>query len=247
MVKSKSKKMLKVIYFDEKSASDYIDIFNDGHLNWTTGKDKEKIAKFIAEIEAELGGGFNFLTWMKASLYGKANTSVSSDTKMIIETKITNTILTDYLNIANEDKNIRKFFDIVYAPLNSISLYKIFSPYTIIVPFDQQPIDLEKLNLALDNAKGYYEMLLSNESEPKNVLRFNIQAFRNNYNLSDLTKMKLVYYGVCVGECEKSKLDMAKEFEFTKVLPSAEEIVDGKKSSDKKLKVFDIVLAGIEQ
>lgn len=157
-------------------------------------------------------------------------------------------MLTDYLIIANEDKNIRKFFDLVYAPENSISMYKMYSPYTIIFPKDEIPIDLEKLNEALENARGYYEMLLNSEKIPKTVLRLNSIAFRNNYNLSDLTKMKLVYYGICVGSCDISKLDMSKEFDFSRVSPTAEEVVDGKsRVRDTQLKVYDVVLAGIER
>lgn len=249
MAKSEqARKMIKVVYFDEQSASDYIDIVNGGHLDWSTEKDKEKLAKIIAEIDAEVSGGFNFLTWLKASISGKVSSSYDHEAKTVIGTKITNTLLTDYLKFADEDKNIKKFVDVAYAPENSISLYKMYSPYTIIVPKDESPIDLEKLNEALENARGYYEMLLSSEKTPKNVLRLNSKAFRNSYNLSDLTKMKLVYYGICVGECDTSKLDMAKEFDFSKKLPTAEEIVDGKNSvKEGLLKVYDIVLAGVER
>lgn len=65
-------------------------------------------------------------------------------------------------------------------------------------------------------------------NKTSNVLRLNNKAFRNNYNLSDLTKMKLVYYGIYVGVCDISKLDMSKEFDFSRVSPTAEEVVDGK-------------------
>ncbi len=246
--KARDKKMLKVVYFDEQSASDYIDIANGGHLDWSTEKDKEKLAKIIAEIDAEIGGGFNFLSWIKASISGKIGSSYDQETKTMIGTKITNTLLTDYLTIADEDINIKKFIDVVYAPENSISMYKMYSPYTIIVPKDESPIDLEKLNEALENARGYYEMLLSSEKVPKTILRLNSKAFRNNYNLSDLTKMKLVYYGIYVGVCDISKLDMSKEFDFSKAHPTAEEVLDGKsRLRDAQLKVYDIMLAGIER
>lgn len=242
------KKMIKVVYFDEQSASDYIDIVNGGHLDWSTEEDKEKLAKIIAEIDAEVGGGFKFLTWLKASINGKVNSSYDHEAKTIIGAKLTNTILTDYIALANKDKNIKKFVDVVYASENSISLYKMYSPYTIIVPKDQTPIDLERLNEALEDARGYYEMLLSSEQTPKTLIRLNSKAFRNNYNLSDLTKMKLVYYGIYVGDCDISKLDMSKEFDFSKQSPTAEDVVDGKSTIKKEqLKVYDIILAGVER
>ena len=105
----------------------------------------------------------------------------------------------------------------------------------------------EKLNKALESARGYYEMLLSSESTPKTVLRLNLKAFRNNYNLSDLTKMKLLYYAVKVGECDIDKLDISKEFDLSKNIPTAEDVVgDCKVSTTNKLDVYDVVLAGVK-
>ena len=42
------------------------------------------------------------------------------------------------------------------------------------------PIDMEKLNEAILGERGYYDMLLKTEKERKSVLRFNLQAFKNN-------------------------------------------------------------------
>lgn len=247
MAKKKEEKLIKIVYFDEQAASDYIDIVNGGHLDWSTEEDKEKIAKIIAEIDAEMGHGFNILSWLKASITGNLSGSYNREAKTAIGSKLTNTILTDYISVANNDKNVKKFTDVVYAPENSISLYKMYSPYTIIVPKEDDDIDLEKLNQALESARGYYEMLLSSESTPKTVLRLNLKAFRNNYNLSDLTKMKLLYYAVKVGECDIDKLDMSKEFDLSKNIPTAEDVVgDCKVSTTNKLDVYDVVLAGVK-
>lgn len=236
-----------MVYFDETSARDYIDIVNGGRLDWSTQEDKEKIAKIIAEIDAEMKGGFNFLTWLKAAASAKASGEYDKEAKTAIATKVTNTLLTDYITAASEDNNVRQFSDIVYAPENSMSLYRMYSPYTIIVPRDQVPIDFEKLNEALDNARGYYEMLLRSENPPKSVLRLNMKAFRNNYNLSDLTKMKLKYYAVKVGTCNLENLDMSKEFDFSKKVPTPEDVLRTANSATKdNLVVYDVVLAGVE-
>ena len=245
--KKSAPKMIKVICFDELSARDYIDIVNGGHLDWSTEEDKEKIAKIIAEIDAEVGAGFKFLSWLKASMNGKVGAEYDRETKTAIGTKITNTLLTDYISMAKKDGNIKIFTDVVYAPENSISLYKMYSPYTIIVPKADMPIDLERLNEALENARGYYEMLLSKEIPPKTVLRLNAKAFRNNYNLSDLTKMNLTYYAVKVGTCLPNKFDMAKEFDFSKNAPTAEYVLGGPtETKNDELDVYDVVLAGVE-
>lgn len=248
--KNVERKMIKVVYFDEQSACDYVDITNGGRLDWSTAEDKEKIAKIIAEIDAEISGGFNFFSWLKASMTGKVSSEYDKGTKTAIETKITNTILTDFLSATTMDRNISKFNGLVYAPDNSISLYKMYSPYTIIMPKSEMPIDLERLNEALENARGYYEMLLEHKDKQTVILRFNAKAFRNNYNLSDLTKMNLSYYAVEVGVCDATKLDMSKEFDFSKKLPTAEEVLGVKGyavTTDGVYKVYDVILAGAER
>ena len=63
-------------------------------------------------------------------------------------------------------------------------MYKMFSSYLTIVPKEQMPIDMEKLNQAILGERGYYEMIVDDENK-KSILRFNINAFRNNYNLAD--------------------------------------------------------------
>ena len=64
---------LKVVYFDEDAAQDYIDITNGGRLDWTTEENKEKIAKIIAEIDAK--AQHQTLTWLlpKNSLRHRAS------------------------------------------------------------------------------------------------------------------------------------------------------------------------------
>ena len=152
--------------------------------------------------------------------------------------------------MASKDKNIRQFHnDSVYAPQNSISMYRMYSSYLNIVPKEQIPIDLEGLNNALLGERGYYQMLLSSEQKPSCVLRFNINAFKNDYSLADLSKMNLSYFGVQVGKCTNEQLSLEKEFETSQLnnVPDVKEIVTGNISEPSKqfLKVYDIVLAGV--
>jgi hypothetical protein len=108
---------------------------------------------------------------------------------------------------------------------------------------------MEKLNDALLGERGYYGMLLKTEDTPSSVLRFNINAFKNNYNLADLNKMELVYYGIKVGACKETELTIDKEFDFQKKKAevTAESILDGDaQSHNEELYVYDIVLAGVE-
>ena len=241
---------LKVVYFDEDAAQDYIDITNGGRLDWTTEENKEKIAKIIAEIDAKAQGGFNLFNVIKAALSGEIKADAQGSLSNIVGSTLKNTLLTDYISAASGDSDVKKFgVGGVYAPANSIALYRMYSSYLNIVPKDQLPIDMEKLNDALLGERGYYGMLLKTEDTPSSVLRFNINAFKNNYNLADLSKMELVYYGIKVGACKETELTIDKEFDFQKKKTevTAESILDGDaQSHNEELYVYDIVLAGVE-
>lgn len=241
---------LKVVYFDEDAAQDYIDITNGGRLDWTTEENKEKIAKIIAEIDAKAQGGFNLFNVIKAALSGEIKADAQGSLSNIVGSTLKNTLLTDYISAASGDSDVKKFgVGGVYAPANSIALYRMYSSYLNIVPKDQLPIDMEKLNDALLGERGYYGMLLKTEDTPSSVLRFNINAFKNNYNLADLNKMELVYYGIKVGACKETELTIDKEFDFQKKKAevTAESILDGDaQSHNEELYVYDIVLAGVE-
>lgn len=247
MKKKECPKFIKIVYFDELSAQDYIDVTNGGRLDWTTEENKERAAKILAEIESQAKGGFNIISFLRASISGGINANVSNEVSKLIGASLKNTILTDYITEAHKDSKVKKFQNkSVYAPDNSITMYKMYSSYLNIVPKEEMPIDMEKLNEALLGERGYYTMLIYDESEPKNVLRFNIKAFKNNYSLADLSKMKLTYYGIKVGTCSLKQLDIENEFQFS--YPSeddAESILDGEKQTSNELNVYDVILAGV--
>jgi hypothetical protein len=140
---TEQKKMIKIVYFDEISATDYITIQNGGQIDWSTTENKEKLAKLIAEIDAQAKVGFNWFSAIKASVSGHANVSYDSKTTNLIESTLSNTLLTDYINIASKDKNVHQFHnDGVHAPENSVTMYKMYSSYLNIVPKEQIPIPL---------------------------------------------------------------------------------------------------------
>lgn len=253
MAKNKETKpvFLKIVYFDEYAAQDYLDITHGGRLDWSKEENKKRAAEILAEIEAQAQGGFNILNWIKANISGTVDTTASRGVSKIFDSTIKNTLLTDYIAEASKDSKVYKFDKTgIYAPENSISLYKMYSSYLTIVPKEEMPIDMEKLNEAVLGERGYYGMLLKSENEPKSVLRFNVAAFRNNYSLADLSKMDLTFYGVEVGKCRYSELAIEKEFDFHRTRPevSAEMIVDGASvdETDDVLTVYDVILAGVE-
>lgn len=114
---------------------------------------------------------------------------------------------------------------------------------------DELPVNLAELDSALTSAKGYYELVGQSADGAKRILRFNIQAFRNNYGLVDLGRMRLVFHGIRVGKAAESSLTMQAE-----MAPAAEyapltglDVVDGGLTEPSTiLDVYDVILAGVE-
>jgi hypothetical protein len=250
MSKNKKPRFLKIIYFDETAAQNYLDVENGGRLDWSSEENKKRAAEILTEIEAQASGGFNIISFLKGSISGNADAKASGEIAKLFDSTIKNTLLTDYISKANSDDDIVKFENSgVYAPKNSITIYKMYCSYLNIVPKEELPIDMEKLNDALLGERGYYGMLLKSENKPKSILRFNINAFKNSYNLADLCKMELKYYGVKVGTCKSTELSIDKEFVFEQKTTevTAESILDGNtEETIDELNVYDIVLAGVE-
>ena len=243
---------IKIIYFDEEAAQDYLDIFNGGRKETVDTKTDEKVKEVVASLEGQFGSSFNILQYLKAAISANASGKISNDVNQILVNSFKNTLLTDYIKVINgleEETKIKKFDrSKVYAKENSISMYKAISSYLNIIPQDQMPIDTQKLNEAVLGERGYYEMLLVVDSM-KYVLRFNLKGFRNNYTLADLPKMELSFYGVKVGTCTEKQLEVGSEFATSseKTEPTASSIVDDKCENDEKLDIYDIVLAGVEK
>ena len=165
---------LKIIYFDELAAQDYLDITNGGRLDWSKEDNRKRAAEILTEIEAQAQGGFNILNFIKGSLAGNVDAKASGEVSKLFDSTIKNTLLTDYIKEAYKDERVKKFVKSgVYAPENSISLYKMYSSYLTVVPKDQMPIDMEKLNDAILDLREYLnkDMLTSKIESYKNVLK----------------------------------------------------------------------------
>ena len=171
---------LKIVYFDEAAAQDYVDVTNGGRLDWSTQENKEKIAKIVAEIEAQAKSGFNILNYIKATFQGKVDASASAELTTAFDQTIKNTLLTDYIQAASKDEHVKKFENSgVYAPENSVTLYKMLSSYLTIVPKEEMPIDMEKLNEAILGERGYYDMAKEKIAERE------IERLREDYDIED--------------------------------------------------------------
>lgn len=250
----KTKKMIKIVYFDEGSATDFIYILEGGK---NTDKKEHIVSKATeiavgAELEAKKSSGI--LSIISAKVGATANTDFSREGNTIITKAIENTILTDYLDYTAKDGKpyIRIFSDCKPYPYPlSFAYFKMLTPYLKMTNGQIEVSDGFSLNLALmdealDSGRGYYELMADCAGEVV-VLRFNIKAFRNNYFISDLVKMNLDYHAVEVGTVSIDSLTMQSEFgdrQGKKV--SGFDLIDGDSSIESdEIKVYDVILAGV--
>lgn len=245
------KRMTKVVYFDEESASDYLDITAGGRETATTENIKERAKTSHTDVEAKLVAKLSWLPFLGGSADADAGVGLSAAGRSILSKTLSNTILTDYLEKSRDDESIQQLRRLrVTAPNVSMAFLKMYAPYMIALKTEDAVIDLSRLDEALAGAKGYYELVGENkETAVKCVLRFNIRAFRNNYGLTDLSRMELVFHGVRVGKASEGGLDMQAEMSQISGAESlsAKDILDGTSTTeDALLDVYDIVLAGVE-
>ena len=243
-------KMIKVVYFDEESVSDYLDMVAGGKSASTSEDVRERTKELQGKVEAGLIAKLSWLPFLGASGELSAGAGASAAGKSILSKTLSNTILTDYLAQADGDSRVVQLRGLrVTAPKDSMAYMKMFTPYMVLLKLDDVPFDLARMDEVLADAKGYYELLGEAADGTKCVLRFNIKAFRNNYGLTDLGRMRLVFHGVLVGQASEAALGMKAEMSGSenKMTVTAVELVDGVDTSIKDLlDVYDVMLAGVE-
>ncbi|GLY19940.1 hypothetical protein Kisp01_69540 [Kineosporia sp. NBRC 101677] len=247
------KPMIKIVYFDEESASDYLDITAGGKTASTSQQVKERTTDMHARVETSIAAKFSWLPFLGTSAEVGAGMNASQVGRGILSKTLSNTILTDYLAKVEDSGPIKRLSGLkVTAPQDSMAYMKMYTPYMIIIAKDDElGIDFARLDEALEGAKGYYELLGENAANGnKCVLRFNIKAFRNNYGLTDLGRMRLVFHGVLVGQTSEDELGMQAEMaDDTSTEPvTALTLIDGADLRAEKtlLDVYDVLLAGVE-
>ena len=266
-------KLCKIVYFDEESITDYVQIVAGGELETTTELLKSREGVESQNLEASgkggIGGIFKALLGWEATAKGEVAAGLSFNSNKMVKNIVKNTILTDFLRILDEEDSkkstskasngaIKKFDGyIISAEKDSLSYMVMVSPYLSMlrgaaVPAGEFNIAIDKLENALKNAKGYYEFV-GTKRKSKVILRFNINSFRNGYTISDLLKMNLSIYAIKVGRTTLDMLNVSKELNMDvsiipKDNPSYVEETEPEEqvSGNKVLDVFDVLLAGVE-
>ena len=247
------RKILNVIYFDEEAAIDYITISDGGKaiseiINTEQETDTSKL-----ESETSTGFKIPFFTWFNLQAKIGINSNINNINDGVVKSTLTNTILTDYIKKADTDEKIKKISNYQITPIkDSVSYYKMYTPYMLLIKKElndkiSAEVDITKIDEVLKETKGYYEFLATNGKEQV-IIRFNISSFKNNYKINNILGMNLLLYGVNVGSAEKDDFSIEKEFEQNESKEiTADEILEvtSKAPEHKKLKIYDIVLAGV--
>lgn len=273
--KEQSKSRLcKIVYFDEESVTDYIQIVEGGKLEKTTELLNETKDKGQASIDTKasvgIGGVLKALVGFEIKGSVDAGLETSFNTNQMVKNIVKNTILTDFIDLidelSSEEKDgvqncgaINKFTGYkIYAPKDSLSYVALISPYLSMlkggtnIPAGDFNIAIDKLDNTIKNAKGYYEFV-GNRGEEQVIFRFNIKSFKNNYKTTDLQKMKISIYAIKVGQSTIEKLNFNNEFEIEENFSKKDNPEYEKKkkkvedtSVEKLLDIYDVLLAGVE-
>lgn len=240
--------MIKIVYFDNASAIDYLNIYNGGERVQTKEEIKQNSEELTTKAGISVFAKLSKLPFFGLKTEAGVEASMNLDNNSLVKTTIANTILTDFMGKSKTDDKIKKFKGFkLMAYKNSITFFKMFTPYLKMTKSDFESegvtFDLSKMDESFEEGKGYYEMIAEKEeTQEKYIFRFNIGAFRNNYCLVDLTKMDLEYLAVKVGEVEESMLDINNEIDCNnKQISSAYDIFE----SPNSLEVYDVILSGV--
>lgn len=265
----KLSKLTKVIYFDESSVTDYIQIIEGGQLVKTTellsGDTDNGKAKVAGELSVGISSLFKNLIGIGAKVQTNSELETSFKSETLIKTILQNTILTDFLDIIeNGESHIEVFNNIKIKVIkDSLSYVIMISPYMKMLKGDglnlntdlDLSIDIVKMDDSIKLAKGYFEFegIQNNKSV---ILRFNIDSFKNNYKISDLLKMDLSIYAVPVGKVDRKNITIVSEINAATSddeLSSydnpkyGEDGTDNTTASEDILTVYDVLLAGVAQ
>ena len=267
-------KICKIVYFDEDSVTDYVQIVAGGELENTTELLKSRDAQEAQSVQANgkvgISGIFKALLGWEAGASADVSAGLSFNSSKMVKNIVKNTILTDFLKTIEDVSQgrtnsrlpkgtIKQFKGYkISAVEDSLSYMVMVSPYLSMlksgssIPAGEFNIAVDKLDNALRHAKGYYEFV-GTKGRSRAILRFNINSFRNSYTISDLLKMDLSIYAIKVGRTSLENLNVNKELGMKVSLipkdnPSYEPNADTEEAAatSPTLDVFDVLLAGVE-
>ena len=266
--------IVKVVYFDEGSATDYVQVREGGELSNVMMLIDENEDSGEVGASAKIGVKAKLLralTGIDAAAGVDAGIRTSFSSGTVVKSIISNTVLTDFLDAVDKSDQeaseaqaghatIRRVSNLRIEQIpGSISTMALLTPYFSMLRSGQSiaagefDIALDKLDGALSKAKGYFEFcgvqVSGDKGDEKVIFRFNSDAFKNNYRPSDLLKMRLSLFAVKVGSTKLSALSANQELEIrgfdAKDNPDYGTGAEPSKDAEGELDMYDVVLAGV--
>ena len=131
----------------------------------------------------------------------------------------------------------------------TLLLSLIFNKVTSITDDDKnnfRGIEIKNIERTLDRLSGYYETKGIASENKEMIIRFNISGLRNNYTLSDLTKMNIKLYGIKVGEVDSIDLSFDTMIDRLSNQNQSQLGVDfDEEQINEKIPIYDILVAGV--
>lgn len=247
----------KIVYLDEQAVFDFLELHQDGLQSDII----KKVSETVVGTDVDGKVGMNFFTRFKIGLSGNASYQRSG----VVESQITSTLLSNFKKIvtnkSEKDSSNVEYLDNVklFIEKDSPAFYRNITPVldmisdvnkvTSITDDDKnnfRGIEIKNIERTLDRLSGYYETKGIASENKEMIIRFNISGLRNNYTLSDLTKMNIKLYGIKVGEVDSIDLSFDTMIDRLSNQNQSQLGVDfDEEQINEKIPIYDILVAGV--
>lgn len=245
----------KIVYLDEQAVFDFLEL----HQNGIQSDIIKRVSENMVEVDAEGKVGMNLFTRFKIGLSGNASYQRSG----VVESQITSTLLSNFKKFATNKKGSSKVERLdnvkLFIEKDSPAFYRNITPVldmisditkmNSITDDDKnnfKGIEIKNIERTLDRLSGYYEIKGISSESNESVFGFNISGLRNNYTLSDLTKMDVKLYGIKVGEVDSIDLSFNTMIDRLSNQRQSQLGADfDEEQNNEKIPIYDVLVAGV--
>ncbi len=245
----------KIVYLDEQAVFDFLEL----HQNGIQSDIIRRVSENMVEVDAEGKVGMSFFTRFKIGLSGNASYQRSG----VVESQITSTLLSNFKKFATDKKGSSKVERLdnvkLFIEKDSPAFYRNITPVldmisditkmNSITDDDKnnfKGIEIKNIERTLDRLSGYYEIKGISSESNESVFIFNISGLRNNYTLSDLTKMDVKLYGIKVGEVDSIDLSFNTMIDRLSNQRQSQLGADfDEEQNNEKIPIYDVLVAGV--
>ena len=245
----------KIVYLDEQGVFDFLEL----HQNGIQSDIIKRVSENMVEVDAEGKVGMNFFTRFTIGLSGNASYQRSG----VVESQITSTLLSNFKKFATNKKGSSKVERLdnvkLFIEKDSPAFYRNITPVLDMISDNTKMnsitdddknnfkgIEIKNIERTLDRLSGYYEIKGISSESNESVFRFNISGLRNNYTLSDLTKMDVKLYGIKVGEVDSIDLSFNTMIDRLSNQRQSQLGADfDEEQNNEKIPIYDVLVAGV--